>query len=46
LGLTAQTSRDIRRAGGDREVIVEVEFRGRMPSGGLRHPALKVVRTG
>jgi bifunctional non-homologous end joining protein LigD len=46
-GLTAQTSQDIRRALDDsREVVVEVEFRGRTPTGGLRHPAIKGFRTG
>jgi bifunctional non-homologous end joining protein LigD len=43
-GLTAALSRDLRRRldSGER-VTVEVEFRGRTPSGGLRHPALKGV---
>jgi bifunctional non-homologous end joining protein LigD len=43
-GLTAATSRELRRRLdiGER-VLVEVEHRGRTPSGGLRHPALKTV---
>ncbi len=43
-GLTATSSRALRRRldAGER-VIVEVEYRGRTPSGGLRHPALKGV---
>lgn len=41
-GLTAESSRLIRKlidAGG--RVVVQVEHRGRTPSGGLRHPVLK-----
>jgi hypothetical protein len=45
--LAAESARLIRKLidGGVR-VIVEVEHRGRTPSGGLRHPALKEFRPG
>lgn len=40
-GLTAATSRGLRRRLDAGETIsVEVEYRGRTPSGGLRHAAL------
>ncbi|HVI28891.1 ATP-dependent DNA ligase [Hansschlegelia sp.] len=43
-GLTAASSRDFRRRLDAGElVMVQVEFRGRTPSGGLRHPSLKGV---
>jgi bifunctional non-homologous end joining protein LigD len=43
-GLTAATSRDLRRRlDANETVTVEVEYRGRTPSGGLRHPALKGI---
>jgi bifunctional non-homologous end joining protein LigD len=43
-GLTAVTSRDLRRRlDAGESVTVEVEYRGRTPSGGLRHAALKGI---
>jgi bifunctional non-homologous end joining protein LigD len=43
-GLTAVTSRDLRRRlDAGETVTVEVEYRGRTPSGGLRHAALKGI---
>jgi len=43
-GLTMALSRQLRqRIDAGERVTVEVEYRGRTPSGGLRHPALKGV---
>lgn len=43
-GLTMALSRDLRRRlDAGEHVTIDVEYRGKTPSGGLRHPALKGV---